>query len=193
MVSYSSSTRDVGKEPMTDVQESRLIRGVRRVRLTPHADERGSFVETFRKEWFGDWNAVQGNCSRSRANVLRGLHFHRHQSDYWYVAAGRIRAALADLRTGSPTHGECEVLELGEEDPWTLFIPPGVAHGYLSLVPSTLIYLVDRTYDPADELGVAWNDPSLDIPWGTKTPVLSPRDTNNPRLEEIPESDRPQW
>jgi dTDP-4-dehydrorhamnose 3,5-epimerase len=178
---------------MSDVQESRIIRGVRRVRLTPHADERGSFLETFRKEWFPHWDVAQANCSRSRENVLRGLHFHRRQIDYWYVASGRIRVGLVDLREGSPTQGAREVLEMSETEPIALFIPVGVGHGYLSLVPSTLVYLVDRGYDPNDEFGVAWDDPALGILWEAESPVLSPRDRNNPRLEEIPASDRPRW
>jgi dTDP-4-dehydrorhamnose 3,5-epimerase len=178
---------------MADIEESGIIRGVRRVRLAAHADERGSFMETFRQEWFPDWDAAQANCSRSLKNVLRGLHFHRHQIDYWYVAAGRIRVGLADLRQGSPTLGATEVLEMHEDDSLALVIPPGVAHGYYSLAPSTLIYLVNRTYDPDDELGVAWDDPDLGIPWNAADPVLSPRDRNNPRLAEIPASERPHF
>lgn len=178
---------------MADIQESGIIRGVRRVRLAAHADERGAFLETFRQAWFPDWEVAQANCSRSRENVLRGLHFHRRQIDYWFVAAGHIRVGLADLREGSPTQGGTEVLEMSENDPIALFIPPGVAHGYYAPVPSTLIYLVNRTYDPDDELGVAWDDKDLGIPWGATDPVLSPRDRNNPRLTEIPASERPHW
>lgn len=178
---------------MADIVESESIRGVRRVRLVSHADERGSFLETFRAEWFPEWSAAQANCSRSRENVLRGLHFHRRQIDYWYLAAGRIRVGLADLREGSPTRGGHEVLEMSETEPLALFIPPGVAHGYLSLAPSTLVYLVNRNYDPADELGVAWDDPDLGIPWGASSPILSDRDRKNPRLMEIPAAQRPAW
>jgi dTDP-4-dehydrorhamnose 3,5-epimerase len=82
---------------------------------------------------------------------------------------------------------------MSEGDPLALFIPVGVGHGYYSPVPSTLIYLVNRGYDASDEFGVAWDDPALGIPWGADSPVLSQRDRNNPRLEEISESDRPQW
>jgi dTDP-4-dehydrorhamnose 3,5-epimerase len=67
-----------------------------------------------------------------------------------------------------------------------LFIPIGVAHGFLALVNSTLTYLVNEYYDGADELGVAWNDPDLGLDWGIEEPVLSPRDLRNPRLRDIP-------
>jgi dTDP-4-dehydrorhamnose 3,5-epimerase-like enzyme len=76
------------------------IRGVLRVRLQAHADERGRFVETFRQEWLPDGapNMLQGNRSDSARAVLRGLHYHLHQADYWYVPMGRARVVLHDLR-----------------------------------------------------------------------------------------------
>ena len=85
---------------MPTITEFSAIPGVLLVELRPFADERGRFTETFRKEWFPQraWSNVQSNRSDSRAGVLRGLHYHFHQVDYWYLAAGRIRVGLADLR-----------------------------------------------------------------------------------------------
>tara|TARA_R110002072_G_scaffold1072_6_gene8752 strand:+ start:4665 stop:5210 length:546 start_codon:yes stop_codon:yes gene_type:complete len=154
--------------------------------LTVHADERGSFVETYRAEWFPDRPMMlQSNRADSVGGVLRGLHFHRRQADYWYVTAGRILVALADLRPGSPTQGKTATYEIGDGLPFGVYIPPGVAHGYYAAEACTMTYLVDQTYDASDEFGVTWDDPELGIEWGTATPILSGRDQNNPRVSEL--------
>ncbi len=178
---------------MAEIIESSRIAGVKIVRLKVFRDERGRFLETFRKEWFPErtWSIVQTNRSDSRAGVLRGLHYHFHQVDYWYVAQGRIRVGLADLRKDSPTFGASETVEMGEQNEYGLYIPSGVAHGFYALTDATLIYLVDNYYDGGDEFGVAWDDPDLAVPWNVRTPILSARDRANPRLQEIPAEQRP--
>ncbi len=172
---------------MPEIIESAQIAGVRHVRLPTFADDRGRFVETFRKEWFPErsWERVQTNRSDSRAGVLRGLHYHFRQVDYWYVPHGRMRVGLADLRRTSPTFRCSAVVELDGDAPWGLFIPSGVAHGFLALSDVTLTYLVDNYYDGADEMGVAWDDPDLAVAWDVTEPLLSPRDRANPRLSAI--------
>lgn len=170
------------------IHESTDIAGVYTVSIRAFADERGQFMETFRREWFPwiDWSHIQSNRSDSKAGVLRGLHFHRKQVDYWYAMNGRIRAGMIDLRRSSPTYMASCVLEIGEENNLGLFIPVGVAHGFYALTDATLTYLVNQYYDGADELGIAWNDPDLDLDWGIdQPPVLSPRDQKNPRLCDI--------
>jgi dTDP-4-dehydrorhamnose 3,5-epimerase len=72
-----------------------------------------------------------------------------------------------------------------------VFIPPGVAHGFASLSDLTIAYMVDGYYNPADELGVAWDDPEIGADWGVKTPVLSERDQANPRRIELDVALRP--
>lgn len=178
---------------MAIIKQSNVIEGVYIVQLTSYTDERGRFVETFRKEWFPqrDWNIVQTNRSDSRAGVLRGLHYHFHQVDYWYVVQGRIRAALADIRRDSPTRGAAQTVEMGEENQIGLFIPSGVAHGFVALTDATLTYIVDNYYDSKDEFGVAWNDPHLDVAWDTESPILSGRDAANPLLSDVPAQQRP--
>jgi dTDP-4-dehydrorhamnose 3,5-epimerase len=96
-------------------------------------DERGRFMETFRREWFSQvkWDKVQNNRSDSKAGVLRGLHYHLHQVDYWYVAWGVIRAAMVDLRRSSPTYRAAATIEMGETNNIGLFIPVGV-HGFVA-------------------------------------------------------------
>lgn len=166
---------------------SARIAGVRRRPLQVWGDARGRFMETFRKSWFPErsWAVVQTNCSISRARVLRGLHYHLRQVDVWFVPRGTIRVGLADLRRSSPTQGAAEVLELGEDTPYALYIPVGVAHGFLALTDAVLTYVVDNYHDGSDELGVAWNDPDLAVPWGATAPVLSPRDQQNPLRRDL--------
>jgi dTDP-4-dehydrorhamnose 3,5-epimerase len=172
---------------MTEIVESPHIAGVKIVRLQGFQDDRGRFVETFRKSWFPErtWESFQTNRSDSRAGVLRGLHYHFRQIDYWCLTRGRIRVGLADLRRTSPTFGQSEVVELDADDPRGVFIPSGVAHGFYALTDATLTYIVDNYYDNSDELGVAWDDPDLAVPWQVTAPTLSPRDLSNPRLRDI--------
>jgi dTDP-4-dehydrorhamnose 3,5-epimerase len=173
---------------MAELMESGKIAGVKFAQLKAFGDERGRFVETFRKEWFPErtWQIVQSNRSDSRAGVLRGLHYHFQQVDYWYCVRGTIRVALADLRPSSPTFKASETVEIGDENQMGVFIPVGVAHGFVALTDATLTYIVDNYYSGADELGVAWDDPDLAVPWGVTAPILSGRDQANPRLVEIP-------
>lgn len=180
---------------MTEIVESSVIRGVKFAHLRAFADDRGRFMETFRTEWFPErsWQIVQTNRSDSRAGVLRGLHYHFHQVDYWYVPAGRMRVGMADLRVGSPSFGQSQTLEIGDDNPTGIFIPVGVAHGFLALTDVTLTYLVDNYYDGGDELGVAWDDPELALDWQAGAPALSGRDMANPRLREIPPAQLPVW
>lgn len=172
---------------MNHIHQSTLINDVYIVNLKPVADNRGRFMETFRKEWFPQrsWAIIQTNRSDSVKGVLRGLHYHTKQVDYWYVPKGRIRVGLADLRADSATYLACQTIEMGEENEIGLFIPCGVAHGFLALTEATLTYIVDNYYDPHDELGIAWNDPSLNLNWGIDTPILSERDAQNPLLKAL--------
>ncbi len=157
-----------------------------------HGDERGRFVETYRRQWLPlGREMVQANRSEKQAGAVVGLHYHLHQADYWYVLRGRARVVLHDLRDGSPTDGVTETIELAGEEDRGLFIPPGVAHGFAALSDVLLWYLVDGYYNPADELGLAWDDPDVHADWGVPDPVLSVRDQENPRRREITSARRP--
>lgn len=172
----------------TPARESEQIRGVYIVPLRAATDERGYFFESFRRSWLppGVPEMVQGNVSFSKAGVLRGMHYHLRQADFWLVPTGHVRAALVDLRSTSPTRGASQVLELGEEHPLGIYIPPGVAHGHYSVSASLMTYLVDEYYDNSDERGIRWDDPALGIDWGARNPILSARDRDNPLLAQIP-------
>lgn len=171
---------------MAVIVESGVVSGVWTVDPDLHGDERGRFVETYRRSWFPlGREMIQGNRSDKAAGAVVGLHYHLHQADYWLVTKGQARVVLHDLRDGSPTEGATLVLELTGDNNRGVFIPPGVAHGFSSLTDLTLTYMVDSYYNPEDELGVAWDDPDIGADWGVAEPVLSPRDQDNPRRSAI--------
>jgi dTDP-4-dehydrorhamnose 3,5-epimerase len=155
--------------------------------LQIHADRRGSFLETYRREWLppGTREMVQSNISRSKVGVLRGPHFHRRQADYWVVLEGRAFVGLIDLRDGAPDAGSRQQLMLDSTEPQGLYIPPGVAHGFYAETDVVLLYMVDAYFDGADEFGIAWNDPDLGIAWPSTDPILSDRDRSNPTLAQV--------
>jgi dTDP-4-dehydrorhamnose 3,5-epimerase len=181
---------------MAKVTESETIAGVYVVEPEIFGDERGVFIETYRREWFPQGREmIQGNRADRTAGCIVGLHYHLHQADYWYVPNGTARVVLHDLRDGSPTDGATLSLDIGAGggDHRGVFIPPGVAHGFASLTDMTITYLVDGYYNPADELGVAWDDPAVAADWGITDPVLSKRDQTNPRRADLAPEVRPHW
>src|SRR5437763_5392417 len=177
---------------MATVAESDVITGVYIADPTVHRDERGIFVETYRREWFPNGREmVQGNRGDRQAGTVVGLHYHLHQADYWYVPRGRALVVLHDLRQGSPTDGNTLTLELDGDHDRGVFIPPGVAHGFAALTDMTITYLVDGYYNPEDELGVAWDDPAIGADWQVAEPIVSGRDQANPRRADIPAGRKP--
>src|SRR3954471_7647462 len=138
---------------MPTVTESDKIAGVWLVEPSIHGDQRGLFIETYRREWFPNGREMlQGNRANRQAGALVGLHYHLHQSDYWYVPFGHARVVLHDLRQGSATDGATLSLDLGEVDGGEnnhlgVYIPPGVAHGFASLSDMAITYLVDGYYN----------------------------------------------
>jgi dTDP-4-dehydrorhamnose 3,5-epimerase len=181
------------------ITESDRITGVYVVEPDVHGDERGYFVETYRREWFPQGREMlQGNRGDRQRGAIVGLHYHLHQADYWYVPNGTARVVLHDLRTGSPTDRATLTLDLGIQADGTkshagVFIPPGVAHGFAALTDMTITYLVDSYYNPADELGVAWDDPAVEADWGVTDPVLSARDRSNPGRDALDPQWQPHW
>ena len=180
---------------MAQLNASEEIDGV--VVVTPdlHRDARGLFIETYRRSWFpGQREMIQGNRGDRQQGSLVGLHYHLHQSDYWYVPTGWARVVRHDLRAGGPTDGVTMMLDLGQvnggdNNHLGVYIPPGVAHGFAALTDMTITYLVDGYYNPADELGVAWDDPAIGADWGLERPLVSERDAANPARSAL----EPQW
>jgi dTDP-4-dehydrorhamnose 3,5-epimerase len=180
------------------------LSGVRFGAIARHGDSRGAFRELWRASSFptlthkdtgapvgGEPRFVQANVSTSAAGVLRGLHYHRRQLDYWVVGSGRAFIALVDVRPVVDGRGAAvvETRELGADE-WVV-IPAGVAHGFLAFEPLEMIYLVTNEFDGSDELGFAWDDPAVGVPWPAirstpdGRPILSDRDRSNPSLTEL--------
>ncbi len=179
---------------MAHIEDSKTIVGVQVAHLQSFSDERGRFMETFRKEWFPQrsWDVFQINRSDSKQGVLRGLHYHHHQIDYWYVPKGDMRVGLVDIRAASPTYLNTQMIDIGEANELGLFIPIGVAHGFAALTDVTLIYIVDNYFDGGrDEHGVAWNDMTFNLDWGLNDPIISDRDLRNATLENLPPENLP--
>ena len=171
------------------------IPGVRWGEVARHADTRGTFRELWRAGWFVDAAAAgvpqmqfrQANLSTSAPGVLRGLHLHRRQLDYWVVAEGRAFVALVDARPLLEGRSHRPIVETREvAADATVTIPAGVAHGFLALDALQVVYLVTAEYDATDELGFAWDDPLAAVRWpgvpgtGDGRPILSGRDRANP-------------
>lgn len=177
---------------MATVTASDVIDGVYIVEPKIFSDDRGFFLESWRHEWIpGAEPMIQANRADRTEGSLVGLHYHRRQADYWYVPFGRALVVLHDLRESSATNRRTLSLEIGEHDHRGVYIPRGVAHGFYAMTDLTITYLVDGYYDPDDELGVAWNDPAIEVDWPTDAPVLSERDQANPMRDDIPEDIRP--
>lgn len=179
---------------MPEISESPHIAGVYVVEPTIHGDQRGMFIETYRRQWIpGAREMIQSNRADRRQGSLVGLHYHLHQSDYWYIPFGTARVVLHDLREGGPTDGATHCLDLSDENHMGVYIPPGVAHGFSALTDMVITYLVDGYYNAADELGVAWNDEAIGADWGVTDPILSERDRQNPMRADLPSNRRPYW
>ena len=182
---------------MTTVTPIDAIDGAFLVKPTIHGDERGIFLETYRREWFpGRPEMVPSKRGDRQAGTVVGLHYHRFQADYWYVPYGTVRVVLFDIRDGSLTEGQCWTSDLGVQPDGShrhdgVYIPPGVGHGFAALSDCTVSYQVDQYYNPDDELGVAWNDPGVTVDWGVTTPILSARDQANPLAVNLSDELRP--
>ena len=137
-------------------------------------DDRGYFTVTFEREAFENVigktvQFVQDNESLSQRNTLRGLHYQKSphaQAKLIHVSSGRIQDMLVDLREDSQTYGMIYHTILSAENKRSLFIPKGIAHGFLALQDDTVVhYKCDHTYQPAFESGVRYDDPDLQLPW----------------------------
>lgn len=158
------------------------------------SDERGFFLETFRRRGFEDQGIglefVQDNHSRSRKGVLRGLHFQKNypQGKLIYVISGAIFDVALDIRRESPSFGRWHGAVLSDENHHQLWIPPGCAHGFCVISEQVdLVYKCTDYYHPEDEGGIIWNDPELKIKWPIANPIVSEKDSKNPTLRAIEE------
>ena len=157
-------------------------------------DERGLFVELFNEARFAERAASgmpsrirQTNLSRSRRDVLRGLHYQltQPQGKLISVVRGEIYDVAVDIRPDSPTFRRWTGVHLTEARPCAVWIPPGYAHGFCVLSDvADVVYSCTEVYESSDDRGIRWDDSTLGIDWPVSTPLLSPRDEGLPRLDE---------
>jgi dTDP-4-dehydrorhamnose 3,5-epimerase len=159
-----------------------------------HRDPRGFFLETWHARKYAeagiDANFVQDNQSRSTRGILRGLHaqIRSPQGKLVRAARGEIFDVAVDVRRGSSTFGRWVGVSLSAENFKQCYVPPGFAHGFCVVSAVAQVeYKCTDLYDPASEVGIAWNDPSIGIRWPVSEPLLSDRDRRHPTLAELTE------
>lgn len=156
-------------------------------------DARGYFFESYNEGVFKkngiDVNFMQDNQSLSNANVLRGLHFQAPpfaQGKLVRVIKGAVLDVAVDIRKKSPTYGKNVTIELTEENKTMFYIPPGFAHGFLTLRDHTIFsYKCTELYNKESEGAVLWNDKDLDIHWNIINPILSEKDLSGTPFKEF--------
>lgn len=148
-------------------------------------DHRGYFFESFKESALEEAlnrkvNFVQDNESMSGKNVLRGLHFQappHAQSKLVRVVTGAVLDVVVDIRKNEPTYGQSFSIELSAENKTQLFLPPGFAHGFITLEDNTrFCYKCEGYYEPSSEGSLLWNDTDLNINWPTTAPLISEKD-----------------
>jgi len=169
------------------------IEGVLIVEPKVHGDERGFFLESWNARTFArlglDLDFVQDNHSRSQRGVLRGMHYQQPnaQGKLVRVVSGAVFDAVVDLRQSSPTFGKWVGVELSAANHRMLWVPPGMAHGFLCLQDGTdFLYKCTDYYDAASEYALLWNDPQVGIEWPLDDiePQLSAKDREGKPLDQ---------
>ena len=173
------------------IVKNTLLDGVKMITPTIFEDERGYFFESYKAPIFKNndlpINFVQDNEVKSAKGVLRGLHyqFNRPQGKLVRVISGSILDVAVDIRKGSPTFGQSEIVHLTAENNKMLYIPEGFAHGYLvTSSESIVVYKCTDIYDPTDQYGIIWNDETIGVDWTYDTPILSEKDLMLPALND---------
>ncbi|MCA0363842.1 MAG: dTDP-4-dehydrorhamnose 3,5-epimerase [Bacteroidetes bacterium] len=174
-----------------EFRESDKIKGLIEVTPKVFEDNRGYFFESYREELFQKNGIterfVQDNQSFSTKGVLRGLHYQRApfaQGKLVRVIMGSVLDVAVDIRPDSPTFGQYEAFLLTAQNQKMLYLPPGFAHGFVTLEDAIFTYKCTNLYDKASEGGIIYNDPALNIDWGITDPVVSEKDLILPVLSE---------
>ena len=156
-------------------------------------DSRGFFYEIWNKCTFQEVIGLeiafkQDNRSRSNRNVLRGLHYqlHQPQGKLVWVTQGKVLDVVVDLRRSSPTFGEWFGIELSEQNFCQLWVPPGLAHGFLVKSDfADFFYKATDFYAPEHERCLLWNDPQVSVDWTFEDPLLSEKDKKGCLFSEL--------
>ncbi|MEL6343102.1 MAG: dTDP-4-dehydrorhamnose 3,5-epimerase [Myxococcota bacterium] len=174
------------------------LSGVMLIQPVVHRDARGLFLEIHHTDRYRDAGLdvvfVQDNLSCSRRGVLRGLHFQSPcpQGKLVMVLRGDITDVIVDIRRGSPTFGQHLALRMTADAHQQLWIPPGLAHGFVVHSDTAdVLYKCTERYRPDAQRAIRWDDPDLGIDWGISDPILSPRDAAAPPLSAL--TDLPRW
>lgn len=172
------------------------IPDVKEISAIRHGDHRGYFCEVFKDSWFreniSDVTFVQDNESLSaEVGTMRGLHFQIApfaQGKLVRCVKGALWDVAVDIRHGSPTFGEWTALELSAENGKQLWVPAGMAHGFMTLQPDTMIsYKVTAPYSAEHDRGLRWDDPAIGISWPQDAGcILSDKDGKQPLLSDLP-------
>jgi len=172
------------------------IDGLQLITPSKHGDERGFFSEVFRADFLAQHGvdaafAQDNHAFSAQAGVLRGLHYQAPpsaQGKLVHCPRGAVLDVAVDIRRGSPSFGQHVSVELSAANWRQLWVPPGFAHGYVTLQPDTVVlYKVTTYYDPTADRGIAWDDPALGIDWrlSASEVTLSAKDQRNPPLAEV--------
>ncbi len=156
-------------------------------------DERGYFYESYNTDAFKNAGIpdvfVQDNQSLSQQGALRGLHFQAPQfaqGKLVRVIKGAVYDVIVDIRKSSPTYGQHYGIELTEENFTMFWVPPGFAHGFVTLKDNTIFtYKCTNVYNKASEGGLLWSDPALGINWNIENPIVSDKDKVLPNIENL--------
>lgn len=157
------------------------------------SDERGYFMESYNSKWFLEKGIsvdfVQDNESKSKKDVVRGLHFQNPpyaQGKLIRVIKGAVLDVVVDLRQSSPCYGQYVMVELSEENKRMFWMPEGFAHGFRTLRDNTIFsYKCTAHYNKQSEGSILWCDETLNIPWGIDKPILSEKDMQSPRFADF--------
>ncbi|MEZ4937080.1 MAG: dTDP-4-dehydrorhamnose 3,5-epimerase [Crocinitomicaceae bacterium] len=166
---------------------------VRIIKPKIFGDSRGYFLESYNsdkyKSFLGDTQFVQDNESLSSKGVIRGLHFQNPpfaQGKLVRVIKGAVLDVIVDIRKNSPTYGHCHCELLTEENKTQVWVPVGFAHGFETLENDTIFaYKCTSNYNVDSEGSIYWNDPTLNIPWKTKDPIISAKDQHQNLFENF--------
>lgn len=156
-------------------------------------DQRGYFFESYNRQKFVasdiPYTFVQDNESKSQKGVLRGLHFQNPpyaQGKLVRVMKGAVQDVAVDIRKDSPTYGKWASFELSEQNKMMYWIPPGMAHGFVTLEDDTVFfYKCTNLYNKRSEGSIRWNDPDLNVNWQIKDPILSIKDQKAPFFRDF--------
>jgi dTDP-4-dehydrorhamnose 3,5-epimerase len=181
------------------IVESLSLPGVLLVKPRVFRDTRGHLLEAWRESAYAEHGMgpfVQDNVSVSRRGVLRGLHLqHPHaQGKLASALRGIVFDVAVDVRVGSPTFGHWTSAVLSAEQGWQLYIPPGFAHGFVTLTDDVVFsYKCTEYYSPDAERVVRWDDPAIGIEWPEADPILGPRDATAALLADMPRDSLPSY